>query len=114
MSVDTKSQRLVVKGWKANSSVRSSEDFILELKSLGLKEIIYTDTLKDGTLKGPNKRELVSLLKLGIKIIASGGIATLRDISALKKYENKGISGVIIGKALYEGRFTLSQALQYA
>jgi phosphoribosylformimino-5-aminoimidazole carboxamide ribotide isomerase len=114
VSIDTKSQHLVIKGWKTDSSVKRSADFISELKSLGLKEIIYTDTLKDGTLKGPNIKELLSLLKLGIKIVASGGIATLEDIAALKKYEHKGISGIIIGKALYEERFTLSQALQYA
>ncbi|HPL83109.1 MAG TPA: HisA/HisF-related TIM barrel protein, partial [Candidatus Omnitrophota bacterium] len=69
--------------------------------------------LKDGTLSGPNIKELKNLLKTtGLKIIASGGVSKLSDLDKLKDLEKEGLSGVIIGKALYEGRFTLPQALK--
>jgi phosphoribosylformimino-5-aminoimidazole carboxamide ribotide isomerase len=76
--------------------------------------MIYTDTLKDGTLKGPNLKAIKDLLKSRMQIIASGGISALADIRKLKSLEKNGLSGVIIGKALYEGKFTLSAALKLA
>jgi phosphoribosylformimino-5-aminoimidazole carboxamide ribotide isomerase len=89
--------------------------FARTLKDIGFKQMIYTDTLKDGTLKGPNIKGIKSLLKeTGLKIIASGGISSLDDIYKLKKLEKQGLLGVIVGKALYDGKFTLSQAMSLA
>ena len=85
----------------------------ISLKEIGFKEIIYTDVSKDGTLEGPSIKNLKALLKdSGMRIIASGGISVLSDISKLKSMEKQGLSGIIIGKALYEGRFTLAQAIK--
>jgi len=114
VGVDAKNGQVMVKGWK---STKGTDVFELcsYLKSLGIKEIIYTDTLKDGTLTGPNISNIKNMLKVtGLKIIASGGISSLLDLKKLKALEKKGISGVIIGKALYEGRFTLAEALKYS
>ncbi|MFH0935257.1 MAG: HisA/HisF-related TIM barrel protein, partial [Candidatus Omnitrophota bacterium] len=66
-----------------------------------------------GTLKGPNTPSIKKLLEqTGMKIIASGGISCLADIRKLKPLEKKGLIGVIIGQALYEGRFSLKEALK--
>ena len=112
VSIDAQAQNLLVKGWQVSSQGMNLLEFASNLKALGFKELIYTDTQKDGTLKGPNIKNIKMLLKeTGMKIIASGGISSLDDITKLKKLEKQGLVGIIIGKALYEGRFTLNQAL---
>ncbi|MDO8662828.1 MAG: 1-(5-phosphoribosyl)-5-[(5-phosphoribosylamino)methylideneamino]imidazole-4-carboxamide isomerase [Candidatus Omnitrophota bacterium] len=113
VGVDAKNGRIMVRGWKAGYKNTDAGEFILYLKELGFSEIIYTDTLKDGTLTGPNIQGTKKLLKTtGVKIIASGGVSSLEDLYKLKVLEKEGLKGVIVGKALYEGRFTLSQALK--
>lgn len=115
VSLDTKAESLAIQGWQDDSGDVKLSEFISILKKAGFKEFIYTDILKDGTLKGPNIQAIKKLLKeSGLKIIASGGIASLDDIRRLKLLEKQGVSGVIIGKALYEGKFTLAQALKLA
>jgi phosphoribosylformimino-5-aminoimidazole carboxamide ribotide isomerase len=113
VSVDAKSGNLLIKGWQSSYKGTDVISFALALKEMGFKQLVYTDTLKDGTLSGPNIKGIKDLLKeTGLNIIASGGIASLDDIARLKKSEKKGLVGVIIGKALYEGKFTLSQAIR--
>lgn len=113
VGVDAKEDKVMVKGWKTGYKNTDALEFSLYLKEIGFKELIYTDTLKDGTLSGPNIGELKKLLKItGLKVIASGGVSKLGDLDRLRKLEKEGLSGVIIGKALYEGRFTLPQALK--
>jgi phosphoribosylformimino-5-aminoimidazole carboxamide ribotide isomerase len=112
VGVDAKKGKVMVKGWRAGHKDTAALDFSLYLKKIGFKELIYTDTLKDGTLSGPNIKELKKLLRItGLKIIASGGVSKLSDLDKLKDLEKEGLSGVIIGKALYEKRFTLLQAI---
>jgi phosphoribosylformimino-5-aminoimidazole carboxamide ribotide isomerase len=68
--------------------------------------------LKDGTLQGPNFEGIKNILKeSGLKVVASGGVSSLEDISRLKDLENEGVEGVIIGKALYEEKFSLKEAI---
>jgi phosphoribosylformimino-5-aminoimidazole carboxamide ribotide isomerase len=113
VSIDAQAENILVKGWQVSSQGMNLLEFASNLKALGFKELIYTDTRKDGTLKGPNIKNIKMLLKeTGMKIIASGGISNLDDIIKLKKLEKQGLLGIIIGKALYEGRFTLNQALK--
>lgn len=113
VSIDTKDGRVLTKGWQAGSRNTDMLKFARVLKKIGFKQAIYTDVLKDGTLKGPNIKGLKKLLKeSNLNVIASGGVSSLNDIQKLKVLEKKGVSGVIIGKALYEGRFTLSEALR--
>ncbi len=115
VSVDESRGRLLVKGWRSEARSTDLLRFALGLKDMGFKQLIYTDTQKDGTLSGPNIKGTKELLKnTGLNIIASGGISSLDDIYKLKKLERQGLVGVIIGKALYEGRFTLPQALKMA
>ena len=113
VSVDTERGKVLTSGWQIATGRIGTLSFIDILKKTGFKEMIYTDISKDGTLKGPNIKELKVLLKkTGMKIIASGGISSLNDIAHLKLLEKSGIIGIIIGKALYEGKFTLSEAIK--
>ena len=112
VSLDARDEKIVVRGWKASAANRNIAGFASTLKEIGFQEFIYTDTLKDGTLKGPNIKSTSALLKkTKMRIIASGGISRLDDIYRLKLLEKIGLSGIIIGKALYEGRFSLKRAL---
>lgn len=113
VSIDAKSDNVLTRGWQKSSGTKKTLAFAQDLKGVGFKEIIYTDILKDGSLKGPNIKSIKSLLKeAGISLIASGGVSSLGDISKLKLLEKQGLTGVIVGKALYEGKFTLPQALK--
>ncbi|MBI4981921.1 MAG: 1-(5-phosphoribosyl)-5-[(5-phosphoribosylamino)methylideneamino]imidazole-4-carboxamide isomerase [Candidatus Omnitrophica bacterium] len=115
IGVDAKENKVMIKGWKDASNAEDLTAFANLLKEKGCNEIIYTDTLKDGTLTGPNIKGIKSLLKeTGIKIIASGGISCLEDLRKLKLLEKQGVTGVIVGKALYEGKFTLAEALKFS
>ncbi|MFH1888757.1 MAG: 1-(5-phosphoribosyl)-5-[(5-phosphoribosylamino)methylideneamino]imidazole-4-carboxamide isomerase [Candidatus Omnitrophota bacterium] len=113
VSIDAKEGRVLTKGWKASHRGKDVLKFARELEEMGFKEVIYTDVMKDGTLKGPNIKGIKALLKeTGLRVIASGGISSLNDIRRLRLLDKKRVSGVIIGKALYEGRFTLSEAIK--
>lgn len=113
VSLDAKNGKVLIKGWQESSDSLDVLTLAQELKDLGFAQVIYTDVSKDGTLKGPNIKDLKTLLKqTGLKVIASGGISSLEDIKKLSLLENDGVIGVIVGKALYEGKFTLKQALE--
>jgi phosphoribosylformimino-5-aminoimidazole carboxamide ribotide isomerase len=113
VSVDAREGRVMAEGWQGKGGGMEAVAFALKMKEAGLGELIYTDIAKDGTLTGPNIKGIKALLKeTGMKIIASGGVSSLDDIYRLKMLEKQGLAGVIVGKALYEGRFTLTQALK--
>ena len=115
ISIDAKGERILTKGWQASYRNKGVSEFGRILREVGFKQMIYTDTLKDGTLKGPSIKYAKKLLKeTGMKIILSGGISSLKDIRRIKLLENQGLIGVIVGKALYEGMFTLPQASKIA
>jgi len=108
VGVDAINGMVAVEGWEEVSKV-SALEWIKELEKLGVKRIIYTDISKDGTLAGPNFDMYKKVLKVtSIEIIASGGISVLNDLIRLKEI---GVDGVVVGKALYENRFTLEEAL---
>ncbi len=112
VSIDAKDGKVLTQGWNRKVA-KTTLDFAQELKEIGFKQIIYTDISKDGTLAGPNIAGIKELLKLtGLKVIASGGVSDLRDLIKLKQLKKQGLVGVIIGKALYEGKFTLVEALK--
>ncbi len=114
IAIDAADGFVVKNGWKEITNKRAI-DIVKDLEELGVQEIIYTDIMKDGTLEGPNYDSIETMLTVtDIPIIVSGGVSSLEDIKNLKEYEPMGLKGVIIGKALYEGRFKLSEALRYA
>jgi len=115
VSIDVKGNQVLIKGWQKSYKSIGALEFAHALKEMGFKQMIYTDVLRDGTLSGPNIKGIKSLLKeTGMEVMVSGGICSLDDISRLKLLEKRGVVGVIMGKALYEGKFTLSQALKLA
>ena len=85
---------------------------LVELE-LGIERIIYTDVQRDGTFAGVNLEQTRTVaLESGLKVTASGGVSSLDDLTRLKALTECGVDSVIIGKALYERRFTLEEALQ--
>ena len=80
---------------------------------MGVKTIIYTDISRDGMMKGPNFTGIEKVLSFGdFSVIASGGISSMQDLKQLALYENKGLEGAIIGKALYSGALDLKTVLK--
>jgi len=112
VSIDARSGKVLTRGWN-HRAAKTALDFARELKEIGFQQIIYTDISRDGTLTGPNIPGIKELLKLtGLKVIASGGVCGLKDLVKLKRLKKQGLAGVIIGRALYEGKFTLTEALK--
>ncbi len=88
VSIDARDQKVLIKGWLEISDSLNVADFARDLKEIGFSQLIYTDISKDGTLKGPNIKGIKDLLKeTSIKVISSGGVSTLEDISRLKLLE---------------------------
>lgn len=112
VSVDSRDGTVAVKGWQESGNTDAVR-FAKDLEAAGMRRIVYTDIAKDGTLKGPNFFNIEKILDAtNIEVIASGGIGTIDDIRRLKIYEKKGLTGVIVGKALYEGKVDLKAAIQ--
>jgi phosphoribosylformimino-5-aminoimidazole carboxamide ribotide isomerase len=112
ISIDSKAGLIQANGWTSPISLRPVE-LARKLKEFGLNAVIYTDISKDGTLGGPdlsNIRRFLQESRIGTTV--SGGIASLKDIAELKLLEPEGLLGVIIGKALYEGKIDLKEAIE--
>ena len=109
-SLDARNGRLAIKGWVETSQLTVAEA-ALRFRQAGVAAIILTDIARDGTQAGANLGMFTATARLsGVPIIASGGIAALDDIRALRGMFNHGVVGAISGRALYEGRFTLTAA----
>ncbi|RJX26051.1 MAG: 1-(5-phosphoribosyl)-5-[(5-phosphoribosylamino)methylideneamino]imidazole-4-carboxamide isomerase [Dethiobacter sp.] len=111
VGIDAREGVVAVRGWVEGSG-KKAVDLALEMQQFGVKEIIYTDISRDGTLEGPNMEALSTMARaLKIPLIASGGVSSLQDLHALKELKQLGVRGVIVGQALYTGRFTLKDAI---
>jgi len=112
VSLDCSNGFVAQRGWVETSTIKGT-DLALEFAGMGLKYIIYTDIARDGTLTGPNMEGLKEMLKVkGVNIIASGGIKDLEDIKALLALKHPNLYGVITGKAIYEGKLDVREALR--
>ena len=101
---------VAIKGWEDVTAV-GALDLAFQMKDLGIIRTVYTDISRDGVLQGPNIPAIRNMAEsTGLAVIASGGVSTVEDIAALR--EIPGVEGAIVGKALYEGRITLDEALQ--
>ena len=111
IGLDTKKGLVATEGWAKNSRVSFKEILKIYEKS-DVSAIIFTDIDKDGLMEGANYKQLEKLLSMTkINIIASGGISSLEDLKIIKKMEAPNFIGVISGKALYEKKFNVSQAI---
>lgn len=114
IGVDSREGKIAVSGWRETKDI-TTRTFLAELETLGVETIIFTDILKDGTLSGPNFESLNEVLDTTeMDVVASGGVSSVDDILKLKKLEPKGLVGCIVGKALYEGRLDLKEAIEIA
>jgi phosphoribosylformimino-5-aminoimidazole carboxamide ribotide isomerase len=112
LALDAKDGLVATDGWLSVSTRRATE-VVRELAALPLAAILYTDILRDGTRVGPNIEATARLAdEGGLPVLASGGVATLDDLKRLSGY--RGIAGAIVGRALYEGAFTLEEAVAIA
>ncbi|MFH1665727.1 MAG: 1-(5-phosphoribosyl)-5-[(5-phosphoribosylamino)methylideneamino]imidazole-4-carboxamide isomerase [Candidatus Omnitrophota bacterium] len=110
-SLDSRDRKLQVHGWEKNSGL-GLIDVLEGLISLGVKEVIFTDIRKDGMLSGPSTAEIERILsEVKVNIISAGGVKTVEHVKQLKALEPLGVSGVIIGRALYEGTIDLKEAI---
>ena len=110
VGIDARKGKVAVKGWKETTAMDAIE-LARRCEQDGASRIIYTDISRDGTGGGVNLEETLKIARaVTIPVIASGGIATLQDLKALIPLEIEGVEGVVVGRALYAGTFTLGDA----
>ncbi|MFH1094437.1 MAG: 1-(5-phosphoribosyl)-5-[(5-phosphoribosylamino)methylideneamino]imidazole-4-carboxamide isomerase [Candidatus Omnitrophota bacterium] len=116
VSIDSKAGLVLDKGWTGQTRLSVKEAIGIVAKA-GIKICVVTDISQDGTLMGPNLQLLEEILSsTKMKIIAAGGMSSIEDIKTLRQIQTKHINlyGVIIGKALYEGKINLKEAIDCA
>jgi phosphoribosylformimino-5-aminoimidazole carboxamide ribotide isomerase len=109
-SLDTRDRRVVTQGWR-HESAEDPVALAEKLRDLGARRFIHTDTVRDGTLRGPNLSGLSALLPVGVPVLVAGGVATYADLEAIR---DGGAEGAIVGRALLEGKIELGPALTIA
>lgn len=109
VGIDAKDGYVAIEGWEKTSSIKAVE-LATSMEAMGVSTIIYTDIATDGMLSGPNLYAMSEMIKkIGMNVIASGGVSSLKDIRDLKEI---GAAGVIVGKAIYTGDVDLEKALR--
>lgn len=112
VGIDARSGLVATRGWLETSEVLAT-DLAKQMQDVGVAAIIYTDIHRDGTLTGPNMEALREMAtELTIPVIASGGVSSVTDLLSLLALEPIGVTGVIVGRALYTGDISLQEALQ--
>ena len=107
VALDVRNGFIALRGWKEQTKILAS-DFLMKIKDIGVSRIIYTDINRDGTMTTPNLPETLKIAKLVkniIPVVVSGGVGSVNDIVAVKHHEED-LEGVIVGKAIYDGRLT--------
>ncbi len=112
VGIDARNGRVATRGWMETSEVLATQ-LAQQMQELGAAAIIYTDIHRDGTLQGPNLEALRELAAvISIPVIASGGVSSVTDLLSLLALEPLGVTGVIVGRALYTGDIFLKEAVQ--
>jgi phosphoribosylformimino-5-aminoimidazole carboxamide ribotide isomerase len=114
VGIDARGSEVATHGWTEAAQV-DALTLARRVADVGVERIIYTDITRDGRLEGVNfemTREIAQVS--GVRVTASGGVSSLADITRLRKLESAGVDSVIVGKALYEHRFTLEEAIASA
>ena len=114
VGIDARGSEVATRGWTDATQVNAF-DLARAVGRAGIARVIYTDIARDGRLEGPNFEMTGELARRsGLKVTASGGISSLDDITRMCELQAEGVDSVIVGKALYEGRFTLEEAITAA
>jgi phosphoribosylformimino-5-aminoimidazole carboxamide ribotide isomerase len=113
VGIDARDGRVKTRGWQTDTAV-SPIQLGQQMKERGVRTVIYTDISRDGVLTGVNAEATATLAQAtGLSLIASGGVAGLDDVQRCHALANKGIGGVIIGRALYDGKVALGEAIDW-
>jgi phosphoribosylformimino-5-aminoimidazole carboxamide ribotide isomerase len=114
VGIDARADSVLTRGWEKQGGA-SALELAHQMALMGVSRIIYTDVSRDGMLEGVNVEQTIRVASRAvIPVTASGGIGSLADIERLKAATEFGVDSVIVGKALYEGIFTLREALEVA
>ncbi len=112
VGIDAKNGMVATEGWSKTSTTRAV-DLAKQFESCGVAAINFTDIHRDGMQTGPNIEETAALARaVQIPIVASGGVSTIQDIKNLLEIEALGVTGVITGRAIYEGTLDLKEAIE--
>jgi len=110
VGLDARAGFVAVRGWTETSTLRTI-DLARRVVEQGIGTLIYTDVTRDGMLQGPDLSGAMALQTSGARVVASGGVASLADLHLIAQ---AGLAGAIVGRALYEGRIALGDALGLA
>jgi len=114
VGIDARNGHVMTRGWETATHVTAIE-FARVVASCGVERIVYTDIARDGMLTGPNVEQTLAVVRAAnIRVTASGGVSSLDDIKRLRDVGEPLLDSVIVGKALYEGKFKLEDALRIA
>lgn len=114
VAVDARNGLVATAGWTETSDVQAT-DLVQTLAVTGVPTVIFTNVSIDGTLQGVDLESTEAVARaFGGDVIYSGGVASLDDVRALARLRHRGVRGVIVGRAIYGGRFTLAEALRAA
>lgn len=112
VGIDAREGQVVTHGWEKRGRVAAVE-LAREVARAGVERIVYTDVGRDGMLEGVNVEQTCLIAReSGLKVTASGGVSSLLDIERVARVSVHGVDSLIIGRALYEKRFTLQEALK--
>jgi phosphoribosylformimino-5-aminoimidazole carboxamide ribotide isomerase len=112
VGIDARDGRVMTRGWETETSLLAI-DLARSVVECGVERIIYTDIARDGTLVGPNIQQTLAVAEAAnVRVTASGGVSSLDDIRRLHDTGDPRVDSVIVGKALYEGKFKLEEAIK--
>lgn len=113
-AIDVRNGRIATHGWVKQQAYTVAR-IIGDLRNLGVQRLVYTDISSDGTRRGPAIAQIEKIVaETDLRIIVSGGIASLDDLRQVREFESDGVEGVIVGRALYDGVFSLAEAIEAA
>jgi phosphoribosylformimino-5-aminoimidazole carboxamide ribotide isomerase len=108
--IDARDGQVAIRGWTETFDL-TADALARQVAAAGVRTVVYTDVARDGMLSGPDIEGARRLQRVGVEVIASGGVSSVADLVAV---QTAGLAGAIVGRALYEGRFTLAEALEAA
>jgi phosphoribosylformimino-5-aminoimidazole carboxamide ribotide isomerase len=112
VGIDARDGRVMTRGWETATPLMAV-DLARSVAECGVERIIYTDIARDGTLVGPNIQQTLAVAEAAnVRVTASGGVSSLDDIKSLRDAGDSRVDSVIVGKALYEGKFKLAEAIR--
>ena len=114
VGIDARDGRVMTRGWESTTPLLAIE-LAGSVAECGVQRIVYTDIARDGMLAGPNIEQTLAVARAAnVNVTASGGVSSLDDIKRLRDAGESRVDSVIVGKALYEGKFTLEDAIRAA